>query len=227
VGMKDTFEFEQLGSGFNNDHEPGACFKKSNSEHIHNRNCFHPMVIADTENRDRQACAAAQLLNALPLSLKRFCGKGTLPSSLMQAKVTVFQVLTPPEMAVGEVHGLFRAMASLLKVPVSLIDFGAAKRGGKTNDTMNNELLAGMDIKRAVRSDKYDRWVPYNYFHHSGDGPDFCSLVEPDKSKRTQWHGKKFFLAGEEVILHCQPASRRGTRASLAEDYRNSETAHM
>jgi hypothetical protein len=138
----------------------------------------------------------------------------------------VAQVLTPRKMATGELQGLRSAMASILNVPASFVDFGALKRGDKSDEVMNADLVHGADTKRALRSDKYERQVPYNYFHHKGNGPDFCSLVEPNKSMRTQWKGKKFVLGGEVLHLDCQQSSRRGTCGALAKDYRLSETAH-
>jgi len=207
--------------------QPGSFGKKlSRSSHTHNAQCSHKYVVPAKDLNDRGACAAAQLLHAIPASLERFDGKGTLPTAVQQAKVTVSQVLMPKAMATGEVTGLDSAMGDLLLTPRSFVKFSVDKRGGKTNETMNSELIAGDDTRRAVRSDKYDRRVPYNYFHHLGDGPDFCSLVEPDKSKRNAWKGKEFVLGDESLILQCQPACRRGTCATLCEDYRRSETAH-
>jgi hypothetical protein len=204
--MKRSCQLEGSGGG-----------KRSRSSHTHDDNCFHPNVTRNATYRDRSSCAAAQILNAIPESLRRFTDNGTLLKPILQAKVTVAQVLTPRKMATGELQGLRSAMASILNVPASFVDFGALKRGDKSDEVMNADLVHGADTKRALRSDKYERQVPYNYFHHKGNGPDFCSLVEPNKSMRTQWKGKKFVLGGE----------RRGTCAALAEDYRLSETAHQ
>lgn len=82
-----------------------------------------------------------------------------------------------------------------------------------------------MSPLQQVRCDKYDRRVPYNYFMHIGNGPDFCPLVEVNKNKRQAWKGKRFNLGDEVIYLECQPHSRRGTKHALAEDYRKSETA--
>jgi len=205
--------------------EPGAFAKVSRSAHNHSSNCFHKYVVPAIEGRPRDACAAAQVLNALNCSMERVTDKGTLHTKLQQAKVTVSQFVISKEIATGEVRGLDTATASILGVTTAFVRFGADKRGSKSNEDMNRDLIAGKDTLRTVRSDKYDRRVPYNYFHHEGDGPDFCSLVEPNKSKRKQWQGKLFMLGDESIRLTCQPSSRRGTCAALAEDYRRSETA--
>jgi len=208
---------------------PGAfASKKTKSGHVHAEKCFHRVIVGGTADaeRSREACAAAQLLNDLPTAIEeRFVGGGTLPKAVQQAKVTVAQVLVPGGIASGEVGGLNAALGKILDAPTSFISFGIDKRGSRTSQTMNADLIAGADTERRRRADYYDRWVPYNYFHNLGDGPDYCSLVEPDKSKRTQWKAMKYSLGGEDVLLDCQPHSRRGTKATLVQHYRNSETA--
>jgi len=85
---------------------------------------------------------------------------------------------------------------------------------------MNEDAFA----KRRVRGDKYDRNIVYNYFHHEGVLPDFCSLVEPDKNVRVQWKRKAWLFDGHERKLQCDMKIRKGTKGELAEDFLNSET---
>lgn len=207
----------------------GLSSKKQKSGHEHNKDCYHPLVVGRPEEaaeRSREACAAAQLLNGLPPTInERFVGEGTLPRAVQQGKTTVAQVLVPAAITSGRVHGLTTALGNLLRVPRSWIEFAIRKRGDRTSETMNAEMAAGLDTERRVRADRYDRWHIYNFFHHLGDSPDYCSLVEPDKSKRSQWKAKKWNLGGEDVLLNCQPHVRRGTKATLVQHYRNSETA--
>ena len=209
-------------------HVPGDFAKRAKPGHEHTALCYHRLVVreSDDASRSRDACAAAQLLNDVPSSLnERFGGGGNLKKAVTQAKTTVAQVLVPESIANGSVVGLNASLARVLGVPKSFVDYGIDKRGDRTQAIMNANMIAGLDTERRLRSDHYDRWVIYNYFHHLGDGPDFCSLVEPNKNMRKQWKGKKFNLGGEELTLQCQPLSRRGTKATLVQHYRQSETA--
>ena len=112
----------------------------------------------------------------------------------------------------------------MLRVEKSFVNFALEKKSNKSNESLNVDLVKGHDVERQRRRDWYDRGVVYNYFHHEGSSPDFCSLVEPDKSKTKSWNAKSFTLGGAERLLNCQPRVRRGSKADLALDYRNSET---
>jgi hypothetical protein len=192
-------------------------------EHTCGSNCFHDQVIS---NGTRKSCATAQLLNSLNATLPRFTGR-SLTERLRQAKFTVCQLLVPPDFATGVVTGLKSALALVLGVPKSFIDYAVGARSTFTNAEMNARLEAGDDISRRARSDRYNRLVPYNYFHSKGDLPDFCLLVEPNKNKRSAWKGKVWELAGEQMILTCQPHQRRGLISTLVQDYRDSETCRV
>ena len=93
---------------------------------------------------------------------------------------------------------------------MSFIDFAMGKRSSHTNDQMNesaSRLAWTQPIGRAVISTT--GWCPTTTFMGWGS-PDFCMLVEPDKNQRTAWKGKAWELAGEHMILTCQPHLRRG-----------------
>ena len=167
--------------------------KRARVNHVHNANCQHPQVVKDGS---LESCAAAQVLNSLADSLPRFSGKGTLTRPLQQAKITVGQCLVPREMATGEVIGLIGPMSRVLRVEKSFVNFALEKKSDKSNESLNVDLVKGHDVERQRRRDWYDRGVVYNYFHHEGSSPDFCSLVEPDKSKTKSWNAKSFTLGG-------------------------------
>ena len=203
---------------------PGAFAKKHRSGHVHTQNCSHPLV---QRSGTLDVCAASQVLNALPASLERFMGAGTLKTSISQGKTTVLQVLMPPEVASGKVQGLIGPLARLFGVSASTVNFGIKVRGSKSSEKMNSDLVNGIDVWRMTRADYYDRMIVYNYFKHIGDGPDFCPLVEPDKSKLSKWKGKEHFVGKTCLTLTCSPHVRRGNIGELVEDYRESETCSM
>ena len=206
------------------DEEPFDFVKRSRpNDHEHNSRCRHPQVADD---RSREACATSQLLHSLSAALQRFTGNG-LSERLRQAKATMAQALVPPEFATGAMTGLKQAFSRILHVPVSFIDFAMGKRSSYTNDQLNERLEASLDTARRPRSDKYNRLVPYNYIHGLGGSPDFCMLVEPDKNQRTAWKGRAWELAGEHMVLTCQPHLRRGLISAIVQDYRDSETCRQ
>ena len=218
---------------------------KSRRFHEHTEKCKHPQV---KDDQTSESCATAHLLNTLPHSMERLLGKGTLPTELHQAKTTVAQMMVSTEMATQET-GLVAPLARVLtgshlarvlagshlnaddehsrarvQACQSFLKFGMRKRGGKSNEMMNEDLVNGRDVERKNRSDYYNRRIPYNYFHGLGDGPDFCPLVEINKNKRGAWAGKPFQLGNEELTLTCMAHSRRGTCQDLCDNYRLSET---
>lgn len=143
------------------DYDVGGFAKKSRPQHMHTANCFHDQIISTEPNEERnlKSCAAAQLLNGLPPTLERFMGKGTLPTALHQAKVSVAQSIVPKEIASGEVDGLINPLAHLLSRSSdasdissarSFIKFGIDKRGDKSNEQMTEDLIAGKDTQRKV-----------------------------------------------------------------------------
>ena len=126
-------------------------------------------------------------------------------------------------MAVGALTGLKAAFASILQVPVSCIDSALRARSSFTDSELNSRIESGVAVQRNPRSDRYNRLIPYNYFHHLGDMRDYCMLVEPDKSQRKAWKGKTWDLGGQPMILRCQPHLRRASIETLIKDYRDSE----
>jgi hypothetical protein len=206
------------------DEAPFDFVKRSRpNDHEHNSRCRHPQVVDDLS---REACATSQLLYSVTASLQRFTGSG-LSGLLRQAKTTVAQALVPPEFATGAMTGLKQALSRILQVPVSFVEFAMDKRSSYTNDQLNERLEAGFDTARRSRSDKYNRLVPYNFIHNLGDSPDYCMLVEPNKNQRTAWKGKAWELAGEHMVLTCQPHLRRGLVSAIVQDYRDSETCRQ
>jgi hypothetical protein len=207
------------------DEKPFAFAKRANNgSHVHNLQCAHPLV---RESGTVDSCALAQLIHAFPENVDRFEGNQGSSKQLTQAKTTLWQTLTPANIATGIVSGLKSAFMRLFGLDtISSINLGIRTRSDKNNETMNLDLLAGRDVERAVRGDKYDRMVVYNYFHNDGEGglPDYCEKVEPNKNKRKKWNGKRWTLEGEELTLKCQPKLRRETKGQLAQDYLHSET---
>jgi hypothetical protein len=208
--------------------QPFAFAKRANNgQHVHNLQCRHPLVQQNDTLDSLEACALAQLVHALPENVDRFEGHQGSLKPLMQAKTTLWQTLTPANVASGIVQGLKQAFMRLFGLStVNSIILGIRTRSDKSNAAMNEGLLAGDDVHRAVRGDKYNRTVIYNYFHNDGEGelPDYCEKVEPNKNQRKKWKGKRWSLDGEELILKCQPKLRRGTLGQLAQDYLHSET---
>lgn len=121
-------------------------------------------------------------------------------------------------------NGLRSATARVLGTTAAAVKFGDDARGNKSNGDMNEELRKHAFAKRRVRGDKYDRNIVYNYFHHEGVLPDFCSLVEPDKNVRVKWKRKAWLFDGHERKLQCDMKIRKGTKGELAEDFLNLET---
>jgi hypothetical protein len=71
----------------------------------------------------------------------------------------------------GIVLGLKQALMRLFGLATAnSIELGIRRRSDKSNAIMNQDLLAGEDVRRAVRGDKYLRSVVYNYFHNDGEG---------------------------------------------------------
>ena len=192
-------------------------------DHHHDENCFHAQV---KDDGSRASCATAQLINSLVATLPRFTGRG-LTDALRQAKVTVSQLLVPPSFSIDAVTGLKSALSTLLCLPMSFIDYAVGARSTFSNAEMNARLEGGDDIARRSRIDKYNRLVPYHYFHGEGDSPDYCLLVEPNKNHRRAWKGKARELGGEQIFLKCQPRQRRGHISALVQDYRDSETCRV
>jgi hypothetical protein len=91
---------------------------------------------------------------------------------------------------------------------------------------MNANLERGADTARRIRSDKYNRLIPYNFFHGIiwGEWPDASALVEPDTSQQRAWNGRVFYLGGKKMFLKCQPQLRRGLISTLVQVYRRPET---
>ena len=195
----------------------------SSSGHVHNANCRHEQVIS---NGSADACATAQIMNALKYAAKRFPIRGNMTSALLQAKVIFCQSIVPSEIFSGAIFGLKAAFQRVLSVPESFIDFAVGKRGTYTNEDMNANLERGADTARRTRWDKYNRLIPYYFFHSIiwGEWPDASALVEPDKSQRRAWNGRVFYLGGKKMILKCQPHLRRGLISTLIQEYRRSET---
>lgn len=201
---------------------PGAfATTRSEPRHVHNANCYHRCV-KDPDSGEN--CATAQLLNSLSAAAERFSGNGTLPKAIQQAKVTFCQGLVPPEFSNGVVNGLKIPLSRVLKVNRSFIEFAVKVRGTSTNEDMNEALRSGEDVQRAANSSRYNRLVPWNFYHRTGKNPDGSMLVELDKGQRAEWNGKPWTLGDESMKLRCKPHSRRGTIGDLVKEYRESET---
>ena len=158
--------------------------RANNGQHVHNEQCCHPLV---AQNETLESCALAQLVHALPENVDRFEGHQGSSKPLMQAKATLWQTLTPMNVATGIVLGLKQALMRLFGLATAnSIELGIRRRSDKSNAIMNQDLLAGEDVRRAVRGDKYLRSVVYNYFHNDGEGgqPDYCEKLEPNKNRK-------------------------------------------
>jgi len=199
------------------------------SRHLCAETCAHPLIRSDlTGATKNDACAAAHLLHAVHDAFPRFASGGTLLPPLQQAKITVLQSVYHGDVANGTVKGLNTAYSRLLNTTAAVIS--AASRAKRSNDEMNSALLEGADIKRARRKDRFNFLVVYDYIHQTELSgytlPDYCLLVEPDKSKRSQWQAGRhlFDLHGDELNLTCSPHLRRGTRHEIAQQFLDSET---
>ena len=186
--------------------------------------CRHKYAVPaesfQSEKEQAEACASAQLLHAVGHSFERWKGAGTKNAAEANGKAVAFQTVIHPNLP----DGLRSGTARILGTTAAAVRFGEEVRSNKSGSDMNTELREGNYAERKIRGDRYDRMVIRNYFHHEGDSPDFCSLVEPDKNNRTKWAGKKWDLCGQEMTLKCEMRVRKGTMSELAEDYLNSET---
>ena len=204
--------------------EPGS-FALSRSCPTHNNErCLHRFVVsADSfENREDKstACATAHILHALSNSFGRWEGAGTKPTAHILGKTVALQTVIDPELP----DGLNQATARALGTKVTMVAYGRDVRARKSDAEMNDELVDGVYGARRSRADRYNRRLVYNYFHHEGDLPDFCTLVEPNKNVRTKWKKNSWKLDDEDMILTCEMKVRKGTLKELAQDYLDSET---
>jgi len=143
----------------------------SSSSHVHNANCRHEQVVS---SGSADACASAQILNALKYAAKRFPTRGNMTSALLQAKVIFCQSIVPSEIFSGALFGLKAAFQRVLSVPESFIEFAVGKRGTFTNEDMNANLERGADTARRTRSEPF-KIRPLRCCVKPGEVPD----VEP------------------------------------------------
>lgn len=204
---------------------PGSFARSSMCSKHGSASCFHRLVKTSSEFESAKdkadACAMAQIANSLPGAVHRFGGAGTKTPAVQEAKTVTWQALINPDLP----EGLEGATARVLGTKSTAVTFGRNVRAKKSNEEMDKELNEGEYRKRKTRGDKYLRDVVYNYFHHEGDNPDFCALIEPNKNVQTKWKGKKWVLPQVGVrILTCTMKIRKGTLGELAADYFDSET---
>lgn len=218
--------------------QPGAFGSKASGSaiaggHKHTERCRHPVIKDDLKGaQGNDACAASHILYSIHGFGDRFGTRGTLSDPIKQGKVTVLQSLLHEDVASGETGGLVASTARLLGTTEAVVAAASASRGKRSYEQMNGDLCVGGDISRQRRSDAFNFGIVYDYIHHtniSGERlPDFCSLVEPDKSKTAGWkRPKPWSLHGTEMLLTCSPHVRRGTRTEIARQFLESETMRM
>jgi hypothetical protein len=204
--------------------EPGS-FALTRSCPSHNsERCFHRFVLPPDSFQNREdkatACATAHIVHSVSNSFGRWEGAGTKPAAHILGKAVALQTVIDPELP----EGLNQATARALGTKATMVAYGRDVRARKSDTVMNEELVNGVYGARKTRADRYDRRHVYNYFHHEGSLPDFCTLVEPNKNVRTKWKHKSWDLDGENMILTCEMKLRKGTLKELAQDYLDSET---
>ena len=188
-------------------------------------NCTHHLLRYRkdvTGKAKNEICAAAHLLREAEACGKTHGGSSKNPSETDNIVLCVF---VHDDIMAGSTQGLTAATGRLLGVTSDRLQGAMKKENARGDD--------GSALKRSKRADAFDLELVYNYFHHIEGFTqaekccvDFSPLVEPAKSKTTEWKDKKWDAPWSDETLHlkCKPHVRRAILSELSECFMNSET---